>query len=133
MANKQGFFYYEIYMYIFCAILVFIVFYYLIHFVGFSYNIVLEDAIVTQNALSKSNPGGAGFAIYDFSKKHILTNFVSAVSVEEPIKYIKVETIDGIITEDGNTGFGCVNSKIQIERFGYYQSKIAKFIFGFCE
>jgi len=126
---EKGLLYLDVFLLIFTALVVFLVFYFISYNYSYETDRILEYSIITDNALASNNDLGIGFANYSGSEKQIIVNNVNKLKLIDPIKYIRIEN-DSNSFEIGNMD-ECKN-KILIERFGYYDDDISKFIFGFC-
>lgn len=131
MANYKGQVLIDVYLIIFCVVILFFVFFAIVPKENTYSGDLLGKIIITENAISKSNLAGIGFAKYDEDLKTALQNTLQNPKATDPLK--KIEIIDmnsQIIFSDGE-----INCKEQtnIERLVLYNDEIAKAIFYFCE
>lgn len=131
MKNKRGQILIDVYLILFCIIFLFLVFFAIVPKEKESAKSILEKIIITENAISKINSSGIGFAKYDENLETVMQNTLENPKIIEPIKKIEITNLNSqIIFSDGE-----INCKKQtnIERLVLYDENIAKAIFYFCE
>ncbi len=132
MANKKGQVLIDVYLILFCIIFLFLVFFAIVPKENKSAESILTKIIITENAISKTNITGIGFAKYNLDAKTVMQNTLENPKIIEPIKNIKI--VD-YITQNVVFGDDNIDCKKQtnIERLVLYNDEIAKAIFYFCE
>lgn len=108
----------------------FIAFFYLIEYKENQFDNLTKYLVLTENAISKYNPNGIGFAKVDQDIKTVLQNTLEDPKVIEPIKRIEIFDKDTLLFDSG--GVSC-KKEIKISRLVIYNDKISKAIFTFCE
>ncbi len=131
MKNKKGQVLIDVYLILFCIIFLFLVFFAIVPKEKESAESILSKMIITENAISKTNSSGIGFAKKDLDLKTVLQNTLENSKAIEPLKKIELKNMNQtVIFSDGE-----INCKKQtnIERLVLYNDEIAKAIFYFCE
>jgi len=117
---------------IFFIVLAFLVFFTLVNYNAKDYASLNKYLIITEDAISKSNPNGIGYAHLDLlSKKTTYQNTIDKINLKDPIKEIKIYDTNKSLVFD--TGDITCDKKIIIPRLVIYNDKISKADFTFCK
>lgn len=129
--RNKGQIFVDLYFILFVILLAFLVFFSLAPTGLNKHNEIIAKLIITENAISKVNPAGIGFA--DNNKnttKTVLQNTLKEPKIIEPIKKIKIIDINNqVLFEEGKI---TCEKQTNIERLIIYDKNIAKVIFYFC-
>jgi hypothetical protein len=127
----KGFTLFDISIVLFVLVLGFITFFYINDYKQEEYENVLKYLIVTENAITKYNDNGIGFAEKDsFGLKTTFQNTIENPKAISPIDRIELYVENNLVFEDGN--ISC-EKQIKISRLVIYENEISKAIFTFCE
>jgi hypothetical protein len=133
MANKKGFTIFDFSLVIFVVILGFVIFFYINDYKTTEFEKITQDLIVTENAISKYNPSGIGFAeLNSTGLKTTLQNTLQNPKAIDPIKKIEIYNNEIKIFEDSNIDVDC-EKQIKLSRLVLYEENIRKAVFTFCE
>lgn len=128
----KGFTIFDFSLVIFVIILGFVIFFYINDHKTNEFEKIIQDLIVTENAISKYNPSGIGFAEFDSTGlKTTLQNTLINPKAIDPIKKIEIYNNNTKVFEDGNINVDC-EKQIKLSRLVLYENKIRKIIFSFC-
>lgn len=116
--TAKGLLYVDVYLQIFVAIFICIIFFYILYNTPILDNSSLKYLARTESIQKK----------YFFSGTSNLENIYE---LQQEDVLFRLESIDGNILYTTNTT--CEHKNLlQIIRFGYYQNKISKFVYGYC-
>jgi len=128
--DRKGQIIIDVFFVLFAIILSFLVFFSLTTYKKDQFEKTIKFLTITENAISKNNPNGIGFADFDADTKTTLKNTIKEIKLVDPIKKIELYDYNTKIMEIGDTN--CY-SKIVISRLVIYEDKITKINFTFCD
>jgi len=115
---------------LFFIVLAFVVFFYLTDYKTQQYEQLNKYLIITDNAITKVNYNGIGFAEYDsYSTKTTYSNTLKNPKLINPIKQIEIYTENIKVFDTGQ--INC--EQIKIPRLVIYNDEISKTVFTFCK
>jgi len=130
--NSKGF-YLDVFFQVLGLILIFLAYFYIMHSFSFDYYSNYLGLYATTEMYMHNDV--YGIAENSGSEHIIMYNSIKSLDLNKidfsKISYFRVKTIDEDIIEKGSKN--CNSNLLIIERFGFYDNKIAKFDFGFCK
>ncbi len=126
---NRGFTLYDFLFVLFCCVLCFVVFFSIIENDLNRFDKLTQYLIITENAISKNNLEGIGFAKIDNETKTTLQNTIENPKLIDPIKRIELYDENNKIFDIGND----CEKQIKLSRLAIYEDKIVKAVFTFCE
>lgn len=128
--TDKGFTIFDFSIVIFVIVLGFLVFFYINDYKEDQFNAILNDLIITENAISKHNDNGIGFAELDLlGTKTTFSNTIENPKYIEPIKKIEIYNKNDLIFKGANAN---CEKQIKISRVIIYEDEIRKAVFTFC-